>query len=232
MVPQYHWLQDHVIELLLSRNPDTQCVVDLGAGSGIFLERILQRRPESRGVWVDFSPDFHAVAAQRLAPFGNRVQFVRCRLEEPWERQLAEAPDVVCSMSAIHHLESDQKQRLYQRCHAVLRESGWLFNIDEMSTLYEDAYTNTLRYWADHVEQRARVVPPELADYCRAWCAKFDGWKHRNIENRGHSKAAGDDIHEGYIEQMRWLREAGFVEVDLFAKFQLWSVIGGAKRKA
>ena len=31
------------------------------------------------------------------------------------------------------------------------------------------------------------------------------------------------------IEQMQWLRQTGFVEVDLFVKFQLWSLIGGRK---
>lgn len=56
-----------------------------------------------------------------------------------------------------------------------------------------------------------------------------DATMHGHAPNRGQPKTAGDDIHEGYIEQMKWLREAGFVEVELFAKFQLWCVIGGHK---
>ena len=229
LVPKYDFLQDEMIALLFADGRGDRLVVDLGAGSGILLEKILSRFPSSRGVWVDASDGFRAVAATRLAAFGGRVRFVRSRLEEPWERTVGEQPDAICSMSAIHHLASEQKQRLYARCHDMLVPGGWLFNIDEMSTMYEDAYLQTLRYWVRHVDRERVAVPEHLVDHAEAWCERFDNWKHRNIENRGQPKVEGDDIHEGYVEQMRWLRDAGFVDVDLFVKFQLWSVIGGRK---
>jgi hypothetical protein len=47
--------------------------------------------------------------------------------------------------------------------------------------------------------------------------------------NAGQPKLPGDDIHDGYIEQLQWLRDSGFVEVDIFVKFQLWAGMGGRK---
>ncbi|MBI4661113.1 MAG: class I SAM-dependent methyltransferase [Verrucomicrobia bacterium] len=232
LMPAYDLFQDHVIDLLHEGDCEPDLVVDLGAGSGILLEKILRRSARSRAVWVDSSPDFRNVAEKRLAAFRDRVRFIECALEDDWERQLLGAPDAILSMSAIHHLESGQKRRLYARCFSLLRPGGRFFNIDEMSTLWDDAYRNTLHYWARHVEQARKHVPAELADDCRAWCERFDRWKARNIDGAGRAKARGDDLHEPFLDQMRWLRECGFLEVDLFLKHHLWSVIGGRKPDA
>ena len=57
----------------------------------------------------------------------------------------------------------------------------------------------------------------------------IDNWAYRNIENFDRSKKKGADIHEGFLEQLQWLDATGFVNVDLFLKYHLWSVIGGQK---
>ena len=36
-----------------------------------------------------------------------------------------------------------------------------------------------------------------------------------------------DDLHESFFEQMKWLREIGYVNVDLYMKYHLWSMNGG-----
>lgn len=228
LVPRYHMLQDEIIALLLSECKP-ELIVDLGAGSGIFIEKTLEAFPSSRAVWVDSSEDFRHVAARRLRRFGDRVTFAEYAFEDDWQAALPTAPDAICSMSAIHHLDTAGKRSLYGLCFEALRPGGWFFNIDEMSTLYDDAYRRTLAYWIQHVADVRGKVPPELEPYASAWCEKFDGWKKRNVENVDQPKRPGDDIHECFLSQMEWLREIGFVRVDLFVKFQLWSAIGGQK---
>jgi tRNA (cmo5U34)-methyltransferase len=203
--------------------------VDLGAGSGIFLERMLNRFPQCRAVWVDYSTGFQRVAQRRLGHLGHRVKFVCSRLEADWEDELPQPPDVICSMSTIHHLSTADKKRLYQRCFAALKSGGWLYNTDEMAAPTCDAYLNTLHYWVKYVQRKAPAVPAELQDACKVWCDKFEGWKQRNVVNAGQPKLPGDDIHDGYIQQLQWLRDSGFVDVDIFVKFQLWVGLGGRK---
>ena len=232
LVPRYDFVQDELIGLLFADGVEDKFVVDLGAGSGILLDKVLERFPAARGCWVDHSQEFLSVARQRLAKYGRRVRFVLARLEGAWEDELAEAPDAICSMSAIHHLESADKRSLYARCFDRLRPGGWFFNADEMATVFPDAYINTLHYWLNHVERARQDVFESLAKHCRLWCEKFDKWRLRTVENAHLPKAAGDDIHQGYVEQMQWLGEIGFVNVDLFVKFQLWSLIGGQKHGA
>ncbi len=229
LLPRYDFLQDEMIRLIFAHGKANKLVVDLGAGSGILLDKILTRYPQAQCCWMDYSDDFHKVALQRLARHGQRVQFVLSPLEDDWESQLSEPPEVICSMSAIHHLETDDKKSLYARCHKLLKPGGWLFNLDEMSTVSKDAYMNTLKHWVKHVEKVRSEIPKDLLDFYLAWQEKFKLWKIRNIDNAAKPKSKGDDIHEGYIEQMQWLRQTGFVDVDLFVKFQLWSLIGGRK---
>lgn len=230
LVPCYQWLQEQVIDLLFADGRTDKLLVDLGAGSGIFLDRVLARYPDAQALWVDYSNDFLAVARNRLAGYGSRVQFVCSTLQADWETQVGQAPDAICSMSAIHHLPSQEKRRLYERCHNLLKPGGWFFNTDEMRADDDDAYLNTLRYWVRHVDRMAPRVPADLQEQCRAWCEKFEGWKTRNIIHRDHAKLPGDDIHDRYNEQVDWLRQIGYADVDLFAKSQLWCVIGGRRR--
>jgi tRNA (cmo5U34)-methyltransferase len=229
LVPCYAWFQERMLDLLFEDDRADKFVVDLGAGSGLFLDRLLRRYPEARGAWVDYSADFQEVARKRLSPHGDRVRFILARLEENWEDQLEGAPDAICSMSAIHHLTPVEKRRLYERCHRRLKPGGWFLNCDEMRADDPAAYLNTLLYWVRFVDRTAPTVPAERREPCRAWCEKFEGWKDRNIVHRGQPQLPGDDIHERYIDQLLWLREIGLADADLLAKFQLWCLIGGRK---
>jgi SAM-dependent methyltransferase len=65
---------------------DNGPVVELGCGTGQMAELLLERRPQLRWTGLDLSTDMLAVAATRLARFGDRVETQavegRLRLEE------------------------------------------------------------------------------------------------------------------------------------------------------
>jgi len=54
-------------------------LVDLGAGFGALTERILACYPLSQITCVDGSVEMLALARERLAPYGSRVQAPSCR---------------------------------------------------------------------------------------------------------------------------------------------------------
>ena len=207
-------------------------IVDLGAGSGIFLERALARHPNARAYWVDYSTDFGRVARRRLERFGHQVSYVQARLEEDWESQVSESPYLIFSMSAIHHLTTEKKRALYARCWGLLAPGGWFLNADEMRTLDREAYRNSLHHWLTHVESCEQDIPPADRESYAHFCAHFENWRRRNIEGFDRPKAKGDDLHEGFLEQVSWLGEAGFDGADLFVKYHLWCLIGGRKTRA
>ena len=229
LVPMYDWLQQVMLHVLHLEPRDMGCLVDLGAGSGIFLEKALLRHSGLHGVWIDSSTAFMAVAQRRLAPMAARMTYILSALEAPWEAQLATPVHAITSMSAIHHLESAEKYALYQRCYAALAPGGCFLNCDEMATVSREAYLNSLQVWVEHVEAAEYALAPEQhADYQR-WRAHFARWQTRNIEHADAPKHQGDDLHEAFLTQMNWLQQIGFTGVDLFSKYQLWCVIGGRK---
>ena len=92
----------------------------------------------------------------------------------------------------------------------LLADGCWFINGDEMKTLDERAYRASLDFWVRHVESQADRVPPELVENTLRWRRHFEGWKRRNIERIDQPKTKGDDLHEPFVDQVRWLREVGF----------------------
>ena len=229
LVPQYDFLQNEVLKMLPIEVHQRAVIVDLGAGSGIFLDKILSSHMNVKCYWVDYSDDFLTVARKRLSRYGEKVVYILSSLEEKWEDKIQEKPDVILSMSAIHHLETEAKKNLYKRCYETLNTGGWFINIDEMKTVYEDAYLNAMRLWVKYVEDYKERITDNEVKYYQAWKSAIDNWAVRNIEKAGQPKKEGDDIHEGFFEQLQWLKKEGFIHVDLFLKYHLWSVIGGQK---
>lgn len=228
-VPCYDFLQESIFDIIDFDTAKSFVFVDLGAGSGIQIEKALLRYPNSRAVYIDSSPPFLQLAEKRLNRFKDRVQFINDTIESDWPSSLRNKPDLVFSMSAIHHLKPAEKKRVYRQVHDCLKKNGWFFNIDEMKSPHADAYMSSLLFWVRHVQKAAALIPDKLQEYYREWNRHFNGWKRRNIVDIGTPKVKGDDIHETYTIQLGYLKSAGFRNIDLFIKYHLWCVIGGRK---
>jgi tRNA (cmo5U34)-methyltransferase len=229
LVPMYDFVQQEMIRLADLGRLSNPRIIDLGAGSGRFLEKVLAVCPQATCYWVDSSEAFLAVARRRLARYGQQVSYVLSPMEGDWKRRIGQPVDCIFSMSAIHHVEQHEKRALYAQCFDLLADGGWFINGDEMKTLDERAYRASLDFWVRHVEGRAERVPPELVENTRRWCGHFQGWKRRNIDRIDQPKTKGDDLHDPFIDQVQWLKEIGFEGVDIFVKYHLWCVIGGRR---
>src|SRR5688572_14238396 len=86
--PHYLAIQDAILSLLPLTPNAPALVVDLGGGSGRLMERILDKWPLARGVVIDMSEPFLALAERRLARFGERAACVLSRLQDDWTNQL------------------------------------------------------------------------------------------------------------------------------------------------
>ncbi|MGB7969120.1 MAG: methyltransferase [Methanobacterium sp.] len=229
MVPGYNFMQDTLIDKIKFENIGKITLLDLGAGSGIFIERILDEFPDSTCIYLDYSEEFINIASNRLSKYIDRVTYIKSDICDDWELKLESTPNIITSSSAIHHLLNEDKKKLYNKCYDVLEDNGWFFNIDEMKTVYNDAYLQSLHYWIYHTEKLKEIIPKNLNTEYEMVMEKFDDWKKRNVDHINSPKVEGDDIHESFLVQLEWLKEAGFKETDVFCKLYLWSMIGGKK---
>ena len=225
LVPHYDLLQDELFNIIDVDTDKDITVADLGAGSGILLEKFLKRFPNAKCIWMDFSEDFLKMAQNRLDKYASRVQYVICNLDSDWNKKLERSVDIIVSMSAIHHLDTESKLKVYCRCYDMLNSNGWFFNIDEMKPDDDDSYLDEMNFWYDYVNGKKDDFSGDMSIYYERWKDHFERWKIRNIDNFGIEKVAGDDMHDGYVAQLEWLKDAGFDHVNLIYKYHLWNLI-------
>jgi tRNA (cmo5U34)-methyltransferase len=232
LVPGYDFMQETLIDILKFENMEKIVLLDIGAGSGILIEKVLKEFSDSTCYYLDYSDDFMSVAKEKLQKYEDRVTYIQSDFCDNWESEIKEKPNVITSSSAIHHLLNENKKKLYKKCYNALKKDGWFFNIDEMKTLNEDAYMKSLYYWIYHVRKQKNMLSEDLLGSYVGWMEKFDSWKKRNVDNIHFPKQEGDDVHESFLVQLDWLKEIGFSETDVFSKHFLWCLIGGKKTKS
>jgi L-threonylcarbamoyladenylate synthase len=115
-IPVYDRLQH---ELAAASSSGAQRILELGTGTGVTAELLLERHPEASLVGVDVSAEMLEAAHARLP--AERVQLRVGRLED----ELPEGPfDLVASALCVHHLDAGEKAQLFDRIHRVLEPGG------------------------------------------------------------------------------------------------------------
>ncbi len=206
----YQTRYDEMLADLVSRvrvGPGAR-ILDLGCGSGVLAELVLERFPGSHATLLDLSSNMIEASRRRLARFDGRTTFVVGRFEE--------APggpyDAVVSTLALHHLGTDDEKRaLYRRVLASLAPGGqfWqgeyvLSAAPEDSELNEEAWADWLREQG-HTEEAVRDL------------------RHRVAHN---------DRPAPLVEQLRWLHDLGYEHVDCTWRYTKFAVFGGRRSPA
>lgn len=180
-------------------------VVDLGAGSGLLSGMLLDVMPNGRMTLVDLSEEMLTKARERFA--GNAqveyhvADYTAPNLVKPGSLH------VVVSALSIHHLSDGDKRRVYQSAYDWLRPGGILVNADQVL----GATAALERQYRD--EWLRRVTEAGV------------GQDHLD-EALERMKA---DRMAPLVDQLDWLREAGFAEVDCAYKNFNFVVLWGGK---
>lgn len=119
--PPGHYKHDHafVISEALRVAPENCRLLDVGCGTGVFLQAALAAGIDAHG--LDVAPEMIEVAA-------GRVGAERVRVERMQDIDEVAAYDVICSLSwTIHYAESlAQLEDIIARCRRALRPGGLL----------------------------------------------------------------------------------------------------------
>jgi SAM-dependent methyltransferase len=131
-------------------NPEPESIVDIGAGPGAVLKVFLERFPAARGVWSDASEPMLELAKERLAPFGDRVEYRLADMTDLGHAGLPAVADVITTSRAAHHLDRDGLHAFYSAAASRLAPGGWLVNLD-------------------HIGPASQAGPPAAAGYDEVW---------------------------------------------------------------
>jgi len=211
LVPLLDVQEDVVTRLLCRHDHAVERFLDLGCGAGAMSELVLSSQPGAEGVLVDFSQPMLERASAHLAGYAGRWQAVTGDLSDrAWREGLpAGHYDAVVSGLAIHHLPAGRKRALFTELFALLEPGGMFVNMDYVSI---DGPLSGL-----FDEQM-------LANAVRAERESGGTRSEQEVD------LEDDDDRPDTVEaQMRWLRDAGFVQVEVHFKWAEAAVFGAVK---
>lgn len=222
--PFYLEIQEAILDRVAREKNAEFLLVDLGGGSGRLVEKFLARFPRATAVVVDQSESFLEIAAARLQPFAGRGICLVARLQDDWASRLPGRPTVITSMSAIHHLDAQEKRRLYAQAYDALAPLGLLLNGDEIRHPDDREYRAALEAWAAHM--RAIVAAGQVEAAMRPMLEK---WQDRNVTRFDEPRKSGDDCHETISAQLACFCDCGFRGVATPWQKEMWAVLEGVK---
>jgi tRNA (cmo5U34)-methyltransferase len=179
-------------------------ILDVGAGTGLLSALLLEKFPDARLTLMDISEKMLDMARQRFAT-RPETKYVVCDYSCS---DLGGPYDVICSALSIHHLEPDDKRRLFVGIFASLKPGGMFVNADQAEGETPYFTQRYLTYWNEFL----RSGPMTEA-------------QHQEILKRRDTL----DRNEKLSIQLSWLREAGFSDVDVVYKNRTF-IVTVAKR--
>lgn len=181
-------------------------VLDLGAGTGLLAGLIAQRFPKARLTLIDIAEEMLGRARER---FADRAD-VRIIAADYSATDLPGRFDVVASALSIHHLEHDEKRALFRRILHALNPGGVFVNADD-------------------------VLAPSTrlhAEYHAEWKRQAGALGCKEKEIAAAEDRQKHDRLAPLLDQLRWLNDAGFADVDCYYKYLTFSVFGGRRPPA
>ena len=208
-------VQEELVRLLFERSGrSVTSFLDLGSGDGAMTQLMRSLAPGANAVLVDFSEPMLANAGRRLGDGG--WQAVRADLSRPgWQEELpSRGFDAVVSSFAIHHLTSERKRELFAEIHELLAPGGMFVNMDVVEI---DGPLAGL------FDERIHEAYARLAQDHEA------GHDHGSGQSDDAFEDSEEDRPDPLTDQLDWLRDAGFEQVEVHFKWAEGAVFGGVK---
>jgi tRNA (cmo5U34)-methyltransferase len=193
-------------------------ILDLGTGTGVPTQRVLQDFPRASVVCVDKSAEMLEIGCAKMAEYGDRVSFVQADLEDPtWNKGLPNKSDAIVSALAFNLLTDGAKQRLFAQCYEMLEPRGCLVFSDRLRAADEAVDRFYLDQWMDFIVRQAREV-----------LGKEVTLETVTARQRSLDEAAG--VKSATLEDiLAWLKQAGFAQAECYWKHFQWAVFGASK---
>jgi trans-aconitate methyltransferase len=119
-------------------------ILDLGCGSGLVAQMVLDRSTQSRVFGVDSSPAMLDLARERLGPYRDRAQLAQGDLTALDRVDAPSGCNAVIAVQSLHHLAETEYQAAVRWAFEQTAPGGWLFIIDRLAipsqTLYSAFY--------------------------------------------------------------------------------------------
>lgn len=202
LIPCYNDFYNLPLEVI-NYSGEFPAVLDIGSGTGLFSSFLLKKYPNAKITMIDLSEDMMKIAKERFKQYHDFNYIVNDYSDYIFEQKF----DIIISSLSIHHLNHENKRKLYHKCYELLNDNGCFINADQVSSTseyIESVNLNALHEYHKNSSLNERDV--EMA---------YDRMKYDNPAT--------------LFNQLKWLTESGFKHVDCVYKYYQFCVLFAQK---
>jgi tRNA (cmo5U34)-methyltransferase len=192
---------------LLKGIPQPSQILELCCGEGLLAEMLLDELPGLSYKGLDGSVLMLERAEQRLARFGDRVKLNSFDLVDRSWRKPDRPVQAVVSSLAIHHLSGEGKQVLFKDVYAILAPGGAFVIADMIEPATSPGRSVAAEAWDEVVRERALKLDGNSGG--------FDFFQREGWNTYRYLDPDDIDHPSPLFDQLKWLEQAGFVDIDL-----------------
>jgi len=126
-----------------SLDKDSKKILDLGAGTGLELIHLFELFPEAQVTVIDITENM--LEKLKTRSFSKQVTTI---CGDFFEVEFGKDYDAVISTSALHHFKKEEKEVLYKKIYACLKDNGQFLNCDRIALTEE--FQNQQLYELEH----------------------------------------------------------------------------------
>lgn len=153
-IPCYDDYYDNTTRLIAANIKPPQRILDLGAGTGLLSYFWYHHFPSVEYVLVDIADEMLDIARKRFAGIDN----VSYQIAD-YSQALPDGDfDVIMSALSIHHLEDEEKAKLFARIYDRLPEGGLFVNYDQFCAGQEEMNVWFDSYWENQLANSGLTV--------------------------------------------------------------------------
>lgn len=193
-LPSYDEIFRTALELIPFNSENVIEVLDLGAGTGLFSEHVFKKYPHAKSTLCDLAPKMLDVARERFRKYPEQFEYL---VKDYRELNSENRYDLVISSLSIHHLEDEEKRRLFKQVYRALKDSGVFINVDQIKGPTPEMQELYWENWLKKIREKGAAEDQIQASIQR---------------RREYDKDAT------LTDQLAWLSETGFVNVDCVYK--------------
>lgn len=201
IIPNMQQYYNTAIELTLNfTNPK---ILDLGAGTGILTQLLHNKHPQSEITLVDISNQMLTIAKNKF----KNIKHFKYIEDDYLKMNFNDNYDIIISSLSIHHLEDDEKYQLYEKIFKHLNNGGIFINADEVkgpTKVTEQIYKN---------KETDYLFEQNLSNN------QIDEILYRRTLDKPAT------LHDN----IQWLINIGYSNVDVFYKYYRYFVLYGQK---
>ncbi|WP_041444775.1 class I SAM-dependent methyltransferase [Syntrophobotulus glycolicus] len=193
----------HIPVSLIEPVTERPKILDIGAGTGLLTSFFIEKIPTAQITLIDLSDQMLEMAKRRFSDIPG-VEYI---VDDYAQYDFQQKYDMIISAFSIHHLSDEEKIKLYHKCYSILNPKGIFINCDQVlgETPYLDSLNKT--HWRESIEKSGLSQADISAAYDRTKL----------------------DREAPLSQQLIWLKEAGFTDVDCVYKWYFFAVMMGRK---